>query len=118
MERANHQPIGKACRCEKRGGGKGCECAPEATLLLLQPGKLMEFAEEAGPAHAKALVGFVSNQTEITWKDILAHMGKHTLVLRPRIYQVTTAPRQIDPSELVRDVPARVLARLSTVSPL
>ena len=99
-ERANHQPIGKACRCEKRGGGKGCECAPEATLMILQPGKLMEFAEEAGPAHAAAIVGFVSNQTEITWKHILAHMGKHTLVLRPRIYQVTTGPRQLEPSEL------------------
>ena len=42
----------------------------------------MEFAEEAGAEQAAALTEMVRQQSEVDWRQLLKHMGKHTLVLR------------------------------------
>eukprot|EP01105_Mastigella_eilhardi_P017924 TRINITY_DN4131_c0_g1_i3.p1 TRINITY_DN4131_c0_g1~~TRINITY_DN4131_c0_g1_i3.p1 ORF type:complete len:1316 (-),score=266.82 TRINITY_DN4131_c0_g1_i3:26-3973(-) len=79
---ANHQPLGKNCRCSEKSF---CDCPVTAKLELVQPGALFQYAEEAGNGDALlALVG----RPDSTWADILRLVGKHTLSLHRGWYRV------------------------------
>ena len=78
-------------------------CQPEATFVLLQPGKFQQFADDAG--HGATLNRYVAEQTELCWQDLLRIVGKKQLILRPVLFRVVSGPKRMeDPSSITGPV--------------
>jgi hypothetical protein len=84
----NHEPLGKDCSCDFK---KRCGCPPSCRLVIIQPGKLADYAAEAGQEEALAEV--VQEGRECSWADVLALVGKHYLCLSRRYFQVRSGPQ-------------------------
>lgn len=94
-DRDNAHPLGRVCRHQVQD--KSCECEPEAWLQILQPGALQQHADDAG--FGEQMEHAVRTQRTLTWRDILMMMGRKTLVLRPRLYEVVVGPTPVSNDE-------------------
>eukprot|EP00727_Mastigamoeba_balamuthi_P005680 m51a1_g1731 hypothetical protein (1311) ;mRNA; f:148396-152416 len=83
-DEANHEPAGKECACDFR---RPCACAPACRLVVLQPGRLREHAREAGDESLRALDDAVASGRALSWAELLAMLGKHSLSLHRAWYE-------------------------------
>lgn len=101
--RPNHLPLGGNCQhaghlalqeaCTVCSSEEGT-CQPEATFVLLQPGKFQQFADDAG--QGATLNRYVAEQTELCFRDLLCIVGKKQLILRPVLFQVVSGPKLME----------------------
>lgn len=92
---ANHRALGSGCN-HSPDAESMCQCEPAATFTILSQGAWQEFADAHG--HGDALRAMVEEGRHVCWRDVLALMqtvgqpGGKTLILRPRLFEVTVAP--------------------------
>eukprot|EP00035_Acanthoeca_spectabilis_P027942 m.468490 g.468490 ORF g.468490 m.468490 type:complete len:1322 (+) comp27536_c0_seq1:111-4076(+) len=93
----NAHPMGSGCPHAKGkhhvygdADGVTCECPCNATFVILQPGAWADIADEFG--NRETLMRYVTEATELRWRQILQLFGNKTLMFRARLFAVTSGP--------------------------